>query len=65
MGDNRMSKWGTDVIKRLIAENNAREAIKKRKKDGAWQNDPVEYAKRMAKAKKLMSEPIVTSQLKN
>lgn len=58
-----MSKWGTSLIKGLIAEKNAREVVKKRKKDGAWQNDPVEYARRKAKAEKLMSDPIVISQM--
>jgi len=60
-----MSKWGTLFIKWLIAEKNSHslETIKKRKKDGSWQNDPVEYAKRKAKAEKQMSEPIVVSQL--
>jgi hypothetical protein len=64
MGDNRMSKLGTLLIKGLIAEKNAREAARKRKKDGAWQNDAAEYAKRKAKADKQMSEPVVTSQFK-
>jgi len=58
-----MSKWGTNLIKGLIAEKNAREVIKKRKKDGAWQNDPVEYAKRKTKAELLMNEQIITSQM--
>jgi len=62
MGDKRMSKWGTNVIKNLIAEKNAQESVRKRKKDGAWQNDPVEYAKRKTKAEKQMNEPVVTSQ---
>ena len=60
-----MSKWGTNLIKGLIAEKNAREDTKKRKKDGAWQNDPVEYAKRKARAEKQMNEPVVTSQFKS
>ena len=58
-----MSKWGTLLIKGLIAEKNAREVVKKRKKDGAWQNDPKEYAKRKTKADKQMSEPVVMSKL--
>jgi hypothetical protein len=58
-----MSKWGTKLIKQLIAKKNTQELTKKRKKDGAWQKDPVEYAKCMAIAKKQMSEPIVVSQL--
>lgn len=57
-----MSKWGTTLIKNLIARNEMKETAKKRKKDDSWKKDPVEYEKRTKKAEEeFKTKPIITS----
>jgi len=58
-----VSKWGTNIINGLIAEQNAKTIVEK-KKDNAWKDDPEEYAKRTASGDKHYEmDPIITSYL--
>jgi len=67
-----MSKkgWGQKLIEGLVKEKQAQidaeeQEQKKKKKDGAWQDDPVEYEKRLKSGKKHFEEdPIIQSYMK-